>query len=581
MTRLGMAEATTEAQQNNAASREALKRDWQECRGKRLDNRVAAEWRLFLDWRRKEPVATLALERYTNLLGDGSDLYFTNLLERRTARCGRFSPAGSAGYGIYRIKPAEGEQGGAPRFSIPGPKGGRGARSEVGLPAATAAFESGVRDVLKKLASYDECSELKPLELNFARKVAYMYNPGKLLALYKSEVIRRIGRVLDIDAGELDGYKATQAIKDRLTLEWGVDTGDACSWSIDELRGWTLADGRPLDDDEIALTRDFEVSQKMSGFLFQRFGLSLDFEQKNLVYYGPPGTGKTHRVIEAIEQRVLVDGGRFDDVCEVVQLHPSYSYEDFIEGLKPVNTEGGGIALVVRPGVFKRLCTKAMAALRADRMAGKKQVRTYYFVADEINRAELSRVLGEVLVCLEESKRIDFDKDGNETGLRVTTQYGYMATDGEERFGVPANLYFIGTMNDIDRSIDSFDMALRRRFAWVRTACDYEVIRESFSGDRQAAAYTEMCKRLNRFIRETLMLGPSHEIGHAYFMTIAGRTLSDTAVQQLFDTRIEPLLTEYLRAEYRPEQLAGKVREARAIFTLASQAREGVSVDDE
>lgn len=355
-------------------------------------------------------------------------------------------------------------------------------------------------------------------------------------------------------------------------MEWGVSIEDVCSWDVDELREWTLADGRSLDEEEIRLTREFEVSQKMTGFLFQRFGLTLDFEQKNLVYYGPPGTGKTHRVTEGIAQRVLADDARFDDVCEIVQFHPSYSYEDFIEGLKPVNAAGGGISLEVRPGVFKRFCDKAMKTLREDRMNGEKKPRSYYFVADEINRAELSRVLGEVLVCLEESKRIDFDRDGNETGLRVSTQYGYMAKEGEGRFGVPANLYFIGTMNDIDRSIDSFDMALRRRFAWVRTGCDYEVVREAVHTQPNADAYTDICKRLNDFIRDTLNLGQAYEIGHAYFMTVAGRTLNDAAVGKLFAERIEPLLSEYLRAECRPEQIAGKIKQARAIFTLAPTA---------
>lgn len=564
-----MAEARMDAGQGDMAHRDALKRDWHEFKDKPLDERVAGEWRLFLDWRRNNPMESLALERYTNLLGDGGDIYFTNLIERRTTRCGRFRPASSAGYGIYRVKPADAAQGTAPRFSIP--KNGRAARAEVDLAVAAEVFERTVRPVLVALSNYDACPDLKPLEINFARKVAYMYNPGNLLALYKNEVIRRIGGFLGIQQ-PLEGYQATAAIKDRLTMEWGVSTGDVCSWSVDELRAWTLADGGSLDEEEIRLTREFEVSQKMTGFLFQRFGLTLDFEQKNLVYYGPPGTGKTHRVTEGIAQRVLADGARFDDVCEIVQFHPSYSYEDFIEGLKPVNAPGGGIALEVRPGVFKRFCEKAMKALREDRMAGEKAPRTFYFVADEINRAELSRVLGEVLVCLEESKRIDFDRDGIETGLRVRTQYGYMAEEGEGRFGVPANLYFIGTMNDIDRSIDSFDMALRRRFAWVRTGCDYEVIREAVNGEANADAYTDICKRLNDFIRDTLNLGQAYEIGHAYFMTVAGRTLRDAAVQQLFDTRIEPLLTEYLRAEYRPEQIAGKVKQARAIFTLAPAA---------
>jgi hypothetical protein len=576
-----MAEASMEAKQGDEASRDALKRDWHDFKGKRLDGRVAEEWRLFLDWRRNEPIHDLTLERYTSLLGDGGGIYFTNLIERRTTRCGRFRPASSAGYGIYRVKPADGKRDEAPRFSIPTQINGRTTRAEVGLPMAIAAFESSVRPVLMALSSYDLRRDLRPLEINFARKVAYMYNPGNLLALYKNEVIRRIGSFLNISEKQLDGYRATQAIKDRLTVEWGVSVEDVCSWGIGELREWRLADGRPLDDDEIRLTREFEVSQKLTSFLYQRFGLSVDFEHKNLVYYGPPGTGKTHRVTEAIAQRVLAEGFKFEDMCEIVQFHPSYSYEDFIEGLKPVNVAGGGISLAVRPGVFKRFCKKAMDALREDRMNGEKEPRTFYFVADEINRAELSRVLGEVLVCLEESKRIDFDKDGNEAGLRVTTQYGYMAGDGEDRFGVPANLYFVGTMNDIDRSIDSFDMALRRRFAWVRTGCDYEVIRESVNGDKHADAYTDICKRLNLFIRETLMLGQAYEIGHAYFMTIAGRGLNDSSVRQLFDTRIEPLLSEYLRAQHSPDQIVGKVKEARAIFSLALAAQQDASAAGE
>ncbi|MDN4051760.1 AAA family ATPase [Massilia sp. YIM B02763] len=575
-----MAEASMEARDGDAASRDTLRRDWHEFKGKRLDERVAEEWRLFLDWKRSDPVDTLALERYTNLLRDGGGIYFTNLIERRTTRCGRFRPASSAGYGIYRIKPENGQPNEALRFSIPGPNNGRAARAEVGLPTANDFFEKNVRPVLVALANYDSRPDLRPLETNFARKVAYMYNPGQLLALYKNEVIARIGTFLGI-RDKLKGYRATQAIKEQLTAEWSVSIEDACSWSIDELREWTLADGRKLDDDEIRLTREFEVSQKMTGFLYQRFGLSLDFEQKNVVYYGPPGTGKTHRVNEAIEQRILADGHKFDDMCEIVQFHPSYSYEDFIEGLKPVNVAGGGIALVVMPGVFRRFCKRATDALREDRMRGEKEPRTYYFVADEINRAELSRVLGEVLVCLEESKRIDFDLEGNETGLRVTTQYGYMAGEGEGRFGVPANLYFIGTMNDIDRSVDSFDMALRRRFAWVRTGCDYEVIREAVAGDKHASAYVAICEQLNKFIRFTLKLGQDYEIGHAYFMTIAGRGVSDTSMRQLFDTRIEPLLSEYLRAEYSPEQIAARVKEARKIFSLSSAAKKDEPVADE
>lgn len=557
---------------------EALKQDWDAFKGKPLDERVATEWCAFLKWTNDHPIETMELDHYTSLLSEGGGTYFTNLIERKTAHCGRFRAASSASYGIYRTRANGGSGGEAPVFSTPFSRNGHPAKERelVDHSRASADFEAKVLPVLRALSRCEDLAEWRPLDLNFARKVGYMYNPDRMLALYKTEVIRKIERFLGIKDTRIAGYKDTEAIKSTLMAAWGVSTGDTCSWGSDEWKRFGL------DDKDITLTREFEVSQKMSAFLYLRFGGNLDFEHKNQVYYGPPGTGKTHRVTEAIAQRAILENRSVAEMSRIVQFHPSYSYEDFIEGLKPVNSPGGGIALVHTPGIFMRFCEEAMTALRKDRMDEKKHPRTFYFVADEINRAELSRVLGEVLVCLEESKRIDFDRDGQETGLRVTTQYAYMAAGADTGaavpgFGVPANLYFIGTMNDIDRSIDSFDMALRRRFAWVRTGCDYEVIRESVNEDGHADAYEGMCKKLNTFIRDDLQLGESYEIGHAYFMTIAERGISKKSLGDLFDTRIGPLLTEYLRAEHSPTHIKDKLKQARDIFSLNAAAGAGAT----
>jgi 5-methylcytosine-specific restriction protein B len=552
---------------------EALKQDWNAFQQKPLDERVAKEWCAFLTWTNEHPIETMALDHYTALLPEGGGTYFTNLIERKTAHCGRFRAASSRSYGIYRTRANDGNGDEASVFSTPFSKNGHLAKERelVDHSRASRDFEAKVQPVLKALSRYDDLAEWSPLDLNFVRKVGYMCNPNHMLALYKTEVIRKIERFLGIKEAKDSGYKDTEAIKTKLTAAWDVSTENTCSWSIDKWKEWGL------NDEDFSLTRKFEVSQKMSAFLYQRFGANMDFEHKNQVYYGPPGTGKTHRVTEAIAQRAILEDRSVAEMSKIVQFHPSYSYEDFIEGLKPVNSPGGGIALVHTPGIFMRFCEEAMTALREDRMAGEKHPRTFYFVADEINRAELSRVLGEVLVCLEESKRIDFDRDGQETGLRVTTQYAYMAAgahagEAVRGFGVPANLYFIGTMNDIDRSIDSFDMALRRRFAWVRTGCDYEVIRESVNEDAHAEAYEGMCKKLNTFIRDDLQLGESYEIGHAYFMTIAESKITKKSLGDLFDTRIGPLLTEYLRAEHSPTRIKDELKKARAIFSLNAGA---------
>ncbi|QNA89291.1 AAA domain-containing protein [Massilia sp. Dwa41.01b] len=540
----------------------ALKREWDSFKREPLKPVVEKEWRLFLDWKNSVPIAEMPLDRYTGLLDEGGQPYFTYLIERQTTHCGRFRAASSNGYGVFRTRAKAGAGAAGTLFRIAGQASAEGNAEPVSQAKAQKYFESEVRPVLVALAAYADRDDLSPLEINFARKVAYMYNPGRLLALYKGEVIRRIGRLLKLDEDELEGYKATEAIKRALTAAWNISPEDTCTWDRETLRSW----GRDGDNGRLSL--EFEISQKLTNFLYQRFGTTIEFEHKNTIFYGPPGTGKTHMVTEAIARRAMLEGRALAEMREIVQFHPSYSYEDFIEGLKPVPA-GSGIDLVVKPGVFKLFCKRAMDALRADRLAGTAP-RAFYFVVDEINRAELSRVLGEVLVCLEDSKRIDVDREGRETGLRVKTQYSYLAKEGEDPdFGVPANVVFIGTMNDIDRSIDSFDMALRRRFAWVPTACDYGVVRDTFGDHKHAQRYEEICRELNTFIREGLQLGASYEIGHAYFMKLAQRGLSAASVRDLFDTSIEPLLAEYLRAEYSAGEVKDRLKTAREIFSLS------------
>lgn len=197
----------------------------------------------------------------------------------------------------------------------------------------------------------------------------------------------------------------------------------------------------------------------------------IDFESKNIILYGAPGTGKTYQTKQTIEARKLIEENH---EYKIVQFHPSYSYEDFMDGVKPTGIENGVMKFELKNGVFKQMCIDAFKDLEQN----KENAKRYYFVADEINRTELSRVFGELLLCLEEDKRLRFE--GNKLrGMLVKTANSSL-WDNEKHavyidektkegyFGVPENLYFIGTMNDIDKSIDSFDMALRRRFVWKK-----------------------------------------------------------------------------------------------------------------
>ncbi|WP_219810146.1 McrB family protein, partial [Campylobacter concisus] len=303
----------------------------------------------------------------------------------------------------------------------------------------------------------------------------------------------------------------------------------------------------------------------------------IDFESKNIILYGAPGTGKTYQTKQTIEARKLIEENH---EYKIVQFHPSYSYEDFMDGVKPIGIENGAMKFELRNGVFKQMCIDAFKDLEKNKEKAKK----YYFVADEINRAELSRVFGELLLCLEEDKRLRFDKDDKLQGMLVKTANSSLWDNkkhavyvdketGEGYFGVPENLYFIGTMNDIDKSIDSFDMALRRRFVWKRYRCDYDVITDHFAKlinsksntkpdtETYIQTYIELCKDINEYITSEKGLGldDSYELGHSYFLK--PKNLSKKEINKLWEGHISPLLKEYLRTQYNGKDIETRLND--------------------
>ena len=295
-------------------------------------------------------------------------------------------------------------------------------------------------------------------------------------------------------------------------------------------------------------------------------------EQPNVIFYGAPGTGKTYFVKNMIDLVCQGDTSRY----EWVQFHPSYTYEDFIEGIKPTGiTQNGSVKLELVNGIFKNLCIRA----KNDK---DPEHNKYYFIADEINRANLSAVFGEVLSCIEPSYR-----DTNENHNLIKTQYSTIETKlineqnneqkkeqlklnayfydentRETKFGIPSNVYFIGMMNDVDKSIDAFDLALRRRFKWVRKECDTEVVRaflnEKEIKEENIEKYIKSIESLNKFISDELKLGKSYEFGHSFFMKITynkkNKEIKDEHKKALFENYLKPTLTEYLRSLFDNEE---------------------------
>jgi 5-methylcytosine-specific restriction protein B len=214
-----------------------------------------------------------------------------------------------------------------------------------------------------------------------------------------------------------------------------------------------------------------------------------------------------------------------------VAFHPSYSYEDFVGGLRPMsNPAGNGIHVAFEKGPFLRLCEKAHA----------DSASRFTVFIDEINRANVAKVFGELITLIEPSKRVMAGSEPNESGAWVTLP------GIDQLFGVPDNIDFVATMNTADRSIAMMDLALRRRFRFIECPPDSEAIVPAKVGNVDVP---QLLRRLND--RLEYLLDRDHVIGHAPFIGLH----SVAELAQVIAQRIIPLLQEYFFEDYEKVQL--------------------------
>ena len=262
----------------------------------------------------------------------------------------------------------------------------------------------------------------------------------------------------------------------------------------------------------------------------------------NRILYGPPGTGKTYGTVQhalAIIDRVEVqkakhDVHKFRDLrfdpetgkgqIAMVTFHQNFAYEDFVEGIRP-RLEGDDLSYELHEGIFKRLADAAR----------ERQGEPFVLIIDEINRGNIAKIFGELITLIEDSRRT-----GEEDETEVTLPYSV------EPFGVPSNLYIIGTMNTADRSIQLLDTALRRRFTFFEMMPDPE--HALVPKDVEGVDCCRMLKVMNE--RITVLLDREHQIGHTYF-----RKVNDIErLANAFRNKIFPLLQEYFFDDW------GKIR---------------------
>ena len=246
---------------------------------------------------------------------------------------------------------------------------------------------------------------------------------------------------------------------------------------------------------------------------------------QNIILYGTPGIGKTYNyknLISMIEKQENSQKEIFDTIANnsvilgnsieipkervaFITFHQSYSYEDFIEGFRP--QEDGTIQL--KDGIFKDFCDTAR----------KDKEQNYYFVIDEINRGNISKIFGELITLIEEDKREE---------LSVILPYS------KQPFSIPKNLYIIATMNSTDKSIATIDIALRRRFTFIKMKPNPNLVNNINAKDFMI--------QLNEVIKERL--GEDYMVGHSYFMSV--KIPED--LEFVKEYKIKPLLEEYFYA---------------------------------
>lgn len=280
--------------------------------------------------------------------------------------------------------------------------------------------------------------------------------------------------------------------------------------------------------------------------------LKMEHNEKNMILFGPPGTGKTYTTaayavalcegknIEKIKQEdrnaVMRRYEKLEQTGRIAftTFHQSYSYEDFMEGIRPVlsskEEDNSKLNYKLEDGSFKAFCADA-----------RKSLKPYVFIIDEINRGNISRIFGELITLIEESKR-----EGQSDERSTILLYSHT------KFSVPYNVYILGTMNTADRSIALLDTALRRRFSFVEMMPEPEVLEEIGANEIKVGNLTIDIKRMLEVInkRIEILYDRDHVIGHAYFCGLTGENATFESFVKVFKKSIFPLLQEYFFEDY-------------------------------
>ncbi|WP_426225202.1 McrB family protein [Pseudarthrobacter sp. DSP2-3-2b1] len=331
-----------------------------------------------------------------------------------------------------------------------------------------------------------------------------------------ADLPRHVQRQLATPGIIVDVTKVVQALQSLVPAEAEPDDDDPATAAVEVV---------PVHEGFRPLSRGFADSLHMDLEPLQEIAELLE-ENRQLVLYGPPGTGKTYLAKHLAAE--LADDST-DERVKLVQFHPSYAYEDFFEGYRPDKTDEGQVSFKLVAGPLRRLAEEAAKP--------GNESKPYFLIIDEMNRANLAKVFGELYFLLE------YRDD------RIYLQYS-----PNEPFTLPDNLYIVGTMNTADRSIAMMDAAIRRRFAFIELHPQTEPVKGSLLRFLQARQLDTtpalLLDALNAAIDEwdrDLMIGPS------YFMKPAAQT--PAGLRRIWKYELMPLLEEHYHGQLKRAQL--------------------------
>lgn len=455
-------------------------------------------------------------------------------------------------------------------------------------------FIKGELGIDKDSVAIESCySNCKPNAV-VLNKIYYLFNmeksDTKLIPIFKEDSLDNVVKQIVLDEStQLNNWES----KSQAIFEQFVTFLDSKQNKITELDSIPTASG--ADNNKVEYVTINEGLKSTAINLFKSYcfgcffwstfenqgGLSNKIDElisrgdKNIILTGAPGTGKTfacqsyarEQVSNFIYENNLEKAESkqsayltVDYFIKTVQFHPGYDYSDFIEGLRPKKVDSN-IIYDRKDGIFKDFCRQVVEFNKNHKYANLAESAKFFFIIDEINRGEVSKIFGEAFSMIETDKRAPVDSKSEDVSNKVDTQYSSLIEDKDNDpfqhgFYIPENVYILATMNEIDRSLEAMDFAFRRRFSWLTVEVEdtlNEIIVNSVldactnSVSKNMSEIEKSFNELNKLIKKNL--GPDYMLGGSYLTSLknSSKTSVKTLKEELWNNHLEPIIKDYIK----------------------------------